>query len=84
MRFDNMTDVQFEEEKSYTSGTKSPESNGLTKLMQTWGLAKNSRDSVIILLGTAIGAILLALALFFFVGKSPEPELPPPLPPGQI
>ncbi len=63
--------IQFQEEEQYTPrrGVTS-ESRGMAKLVIGWGLAKDEKGATRVLIGIAVGAIILAFAVPMLLGTS--------------
>lgn len=74
-----MADVQFSEEQFYERPVAPAASPPLIALVMRLGLAKQRQQAEYILIGVAVAAIVLTIAVWLFSGTSSDAAVPGPL-----
>ena len=66
-----MVDIQFETENEFARQVESESrSRGMAALVIKWGFAKNEKAAQRVLIGVAIGVVLLAFIMPVLIGSS--------------
>ena len=74
-----MVDVQFSEETAYARPSVGPKAPPLIGLLMRAGFAKDQRQAEQLLIGVAVAAVLVAIAIWLFAGSSANEPVPGPL-----